>query len=191
MGRHGSFIKRFFDILISLFTLLLFSPILILCMILIKLESKGPAIFIQHRVGIDGSLFKMYKLRGMVDNAELLGPALTQVDDPRLTKTGKLFRRMSIDELPQVVNVLFGDMSIVGPRPEVVSITEEYSKEMRIIFKYKPGITGFSQINGRQTLTPEARIKMELEYYSRANFWSDLLIVLKTPYVVLTNKGNI
>ncbi len=191
MGKHGSFIKRFTDILFSLLTLLIFSPLLLICMLMVKLESKGPAIFVQKRVGVDGKIFNMYKLRGMVDKAESLGPALTQVDDPRLTKTGKLFRRLSIDELPQVVNVLLGDMSIVGPRPEVISLTEDYTDEMRQIFKYKPGITGISQLNGRQTLTPEKRIKMELEYYSQANFFTDLMLVLKTPYIVFTNEGNI
>ena len=133
----------------------------------------------------------MFKLRGMVENALEIGPNLTQVNDPRLTKTGKLFRRLSIDEIPQFINVLFGSMSIVGPRPEILDITNDYSKEQKKVFQFTPGITGFSQINGRQMLTPEERTRMEVEYYCNATFISDLLILLKTPLVVLTNEGNV
>jgi lipopolysaccharide/colanic/teichoic acid biosynthesis glycosyltransferase len=160
-------------------------------MIAIKIESDGPAIFVQERTGMNGKPFKMYKLRGMVKNALDIGPELTQINDPRLTKTGKLFRRLSIDEIPQFFNVLIGEMSFVGPRPEIPSITEKYSQSQKKIFKFKPGITGISQINGRQTLSPENRVAMEIEYYSRETFWSDLKIILKTPKVVISNEGNI
>ncbi len=191
MGRPGSFLKRIIDIVISLVVLIVTAPVMILCMIAIKLESKGPAIFVHERTGLNGKPFKMYKLRGMVDNALAIGPELTQVNDPRLTKTGKLFRRMSIDEIPQFINVLKGEMSLIGPRPEVQSITRTYSNQQKKIFNYKPGITGISQINGRQTLTPEQRIRMEIDYYSKETFWSDFKILLKTPQVVITNEGNI
>jgi len=133
----------------------------------------------------------MIKLRGMVKNASEIGPPLTQVNDPRVTRVGKFLRRTSIDEIPQVINVLKGEMSLIGPRPEIVSITETYTEEQRKVFKFKPGITGYSQVNGRQTLTPEKRIKMEVEYYSKANFWSDLKITFSTFKVVLNNEGNI
>ncbi|MCK9211406.1 MAG: sugar transferase [Ignavibacteriaceae bacterium] len=191
MGREGSIIKRFSDIVISLCVLILSSPILLFAMMAVRFETPGPAIFMQQRTGKNGKPFKMYKLRGMVENALEIGPNLTQVNDPRLTKTGKLFRRLSIDELPQFINVLNGTMSIVGPRPEIVEITETYTEEQKKVFRFKPGLTGISQINGRQLLTPEKRTMMEVIYYERATFFSDLFIILKTPVVILTNEGNI
>ncbi|NCQ17479.1 MAG: sugar transferase [Ignavibacteria bacterium CG_4_8_14_3_um_filter_37_9] len=191
MGREGSFIKRFSDIIIGFCILILHSPILLIAMAAIKIESPGPAIFIQLRAGKGGKPFKMFKLRGMVKNALEIGPNLTQINDPRLTKTGRFFRRLSIDELPQFFNVLNGTMSIVGPRPEILDITESYTDEQKKVFQFTPGITGFSQINGRQMLTPEERTRMEVEYYRKATFISDLLILLKTPFVILSNEGNI
>lgn len=191
MGREGSIIKRISDIIISLFVLIVTSPVLLLAIIAIRIESPGQAIFIQLRAGKNGKPFKMYKLRGMVKNALEIGPNLTQVNDPRLTKTGKFLRRLSIDEIPQFINVLFGSMSIVGPRPEILDITDNYSEEQKKVFKFTPGITGFSQINGRQMLTPEQRTQMEVEYYRKATFISDFLILLKTPLVILTNQGNV
>lgn len=191
MGREGSIIKRISDIILSLFILTVTSPILLLAMAAIRIETPGAAIFIQLRAGKNGKPFKMFKLRGMVENALEIGPNLTQVNDPRLTKTGRFFRRISIDELPQFFNVLNGTMSIVGPRPEILDITNTYTEEQKKVFQFKPGITGFSQINGRQMLTPEERTQMEVAYYLRATFFSDLLILLKTPFVILTNEGNI
>ena len=191
MGSEGSFIKRFSDIVLSFFVLILSSPILLVAIVAIRIETSGPAIFIQLRAGKGGKPFKMFKLRGMVKNALDIGPNLTQINDPRLTKTGKLFRRLSIDELPQFFNVLNGTMSIVGPRPEILDITETYTEEQREVFRFKPGITGFSQINGRQLLSPEERTRMEVNYYNKASFFSDLLIILKTPLIILSNEGNI
>ncbi|MGE5845082.1 MAG: sugar transferase [Ignavibacteria bacterium] len=191
MGKQGTFIKRFTDILISIFTLLLTAPIIFAAAVVIKLDSRGPVIFSQLRSGYNGKKFKMYKLRGMVENALEIGPELTQENDPRITRVGKILRRTSIDELPQFVNVIKGDMSIIGPRPEVVSITNNYTPDQQKIFKFKPGITGYSQINGRQKLTPEQRVKMEINYYNRANFWSDLKIVFETFKVIESNHGNI
>jgi lipopolysaccharide/colanic/teichoic acid biosynthesis glycosyltransferase len=127
----------------------------------------------------------------MIDNALQFGPELTQQDDPRLTKMGKFLRRTSIDEIPNFINVLLGDMSIVGPRPEMPTLTQKYTQDYREIFKFKPGVTGYSQVNGRQKMTPEQRVKMELNYYRSADFFSDLKICFKTISVVLTNDGNI
>ncbi len=191
MGKEGSIIKRTSDIIISLFVLLITSPVILLAIAAIRIESTGSAIFVQLRAGKNGKPFKMFKLRGMVENALEIGPNLTQANDPRLTKTGKLFRRMSIDEIPQFINVLFGSMSIVGPRPEILDITNNYTEEQKKVFQFTPGITGFSQINGRQMLKPEERTRMEVEYYQSATFVSDLLILLKTPLIVLTNEGNV
>jgi lipopolysaccharide/colanic/teichoic acid biosynthesis glycosyltransferase len=191
MGKQGSLIKRLTDIIISLFVLLITSPILLLSALAIKLESKGPALFIQERTGLLGKNFKMFKFRGMIDNALSYGPELTQVDDPRITKVGKFLRRTSIDEIPNFINVLLGEMSIIGPRPEIISITIGYSEEQKKVFQFKPGITGYSQINGRQMLSPEERVKMEIEYYKNENFLHDISMLFHTIKVVITNKGNI
>lgn len=191
MGKQGSWIKRFTDILLSSFILIFTSPILILSAIAIKLESKGPAFFLHERTGYLGEKFKLIKFRGMVDNALDIGPELTQVNDPRITKVGKFLRRTSIDELPNFINVLKGEMTIIGPRPDIPTITDKYTKEQMKIFDFKPGVTGISQINGRQMLSPDDRIHMELGYYKNANFFSDLIVFLKTFIVVFNNKGNI
>ncbi|MBK7629696.1 MAG: sugar transferase [Ignavibacteriales bacterium] len=176
------FKSYFFIVYISLF---------IIVSIAIKLESKGPVFFIHPRAGLEGEAFKMIKFRGMIDNALQFGPELTQQNDPRITKVGKFLRRTSIDELPQLINVLKGEMSIVGPRPEILSITSNYSIDHKEVFKFLPGITGYSQINGRQMLTPEQRTEMEINYYKNETFWSDLIIVFKTFSVVLSNEGNL
>lgn len=191
MGKQGSLLKRFTDIFISILSLILSLPLFVIVGLAIKLESKGPVFFLHRRAGLNGKAFTMIKFRGMIDNALQYGPELTQFNDPRITKVGKFLRRTSIDELPQILNVLKGEMSIIGPRPEILSITLKYSDEQKEVFKFTPGITGFSQINGRQMLTPEQRTEMEIGYYSKETFWSDLKILLKTFSVVITNDGNI
>jgi lipopolysaccharide/colanic/teichoic acid biosynthesis glycosyltransferase len=191
MGKQGSFIKRFTDILVSFFSLILFSPVFLISAIAIKLDSKGPILFLHERTGLKGKTFRMIKFRGMIDNALNYGPGITQVNDPRITRVGKFLRRTSIDELPQLLNVLKGEMSIIGPRPEITSITASYSEDQKRVFNFLPGITGISQINGRQTLTPEERTAMEIEYYSNETFFSDLKIFFVTFWVILVNKGNI
>jgi undecaprenyl phosphate N,N'-diacetylbacillosamine 1-phosphate transferase len=191
MGKKNSFIKRLTDIFISIFILTFFSPILILAGMVIKLESKGPVFFLHERVGYQGKKFKLYKLRGMVNNALEIGPEITQKNDPRITKAGKFLRRTSVDEIPNFINVIKGDMSLVGPRPDIISITDKYTESQKKVFDFKPGVTGVSQISGRQMLTPEVRVKMEIDYYNNATFWSDLVIVIKTLKVILNNKGNV
>ena len=191
MGRQGSLIKRFTDVVVSFLTLMIFSPILLLAIIAIKIESKGPAFFLHERTGHKGEKFKLYKLRGMVVNAIDIGPEITQVNDSRITKVGRILRRTSIDEIPNFINVLKGEMSLVGPRPEIVSITDKYTLEQKKVLDFMPGVTGVSQINGRQTLTPCERVRMEIEYYIKATLLSDLLIILKTFKVIWNNKGNV
>ena len=191
MGKQGSIIKRLTDLILSLSTLIITFPILLVVALAIKVDSKGPIFFIHERTGLKGLPFRMIKFRGMVNNALAVGPELTQKDDPRITRVGKFLRRTSIDEIPQAINVLKGEMSIVGPRPEIISITKTYTENQKLIFKYKPGITGFSQIHGRQLLTPGERITMELNYYMNAGFWSDLLVAIKTIFVIISNKGNL
>ena len=191
MGKQNSFIKRLTDIVFGILILIIFSPILLLASIIIKLESKGNVFFLHERAGFEGEKFKLCKLRGMVNNALEIGPEITQVNDPRLTKIGKILRRTSVDEVPNFINVIKGEMSIVGPRPDIFSITNNYTKAQKKVFNFKPGVTGISQINRRQRLTPEERVKMEIDYYNNATFFSDLVVVLKTLKVVLNNKGNI
>ena len=191
MGKQGSFFKRLTDILISLVILIVTSPLLIIAAIAIKIDSKGPIFFLHERTGLKEKHFKMIKFRGMIDNALTFGPGITQVNDPRITRIGKILRRTSIDEIPQVINVLKGEMSIIGPRPEITSITQNYNYIQKRVFDFKPGITGISQISGRQTLTPENRTEMEINYYSNENFWSDFKILFKTIFIVISNEGNI
>ena len=191
MGKPGSFIKRLTDIILSFLILIISFPILIIAAIAIKLDSEGPVFFIQERTGLNGSPFMMVKFRGMVADALEIGPQLTQENDPRITRVGKILRRTSIDEIPQVINVLKGEMSLIGPRPEITSITSKFTDDQRKVFDYKPGITGYSQINGRQRLSPEKRVIMEVEYYSKANFNSDFGIALSTLKVVINNEGNL
>ena len=131
MGKQGSFIKRLTDLLFSLTILIISFPFLIIAALAIKIDSKGPIFFIQERTGFKAKSFKMIKFRGMVFDALKIGPELTQKDDPRITRVGKFLRRTSVDEIPQVINVLKGEMSIVGPRPEITSITSDYSDEQR------------------------------------------------------------
>ncbi len=191
MGKQNSFIKRFSDIFISILVLTFSLPLILIAMIAIKLDSKGPVFFIHERTGLGGKPFKMYKFRGMIDNALSFGPVLTQENDPRITRVGKILRRTSFDEVPQFINVLLGDMSIIGPRPEMISITENYNEYQRKVFDFKPGITGIAQVNGRQKLTPDERTEMEINYYIKENFLDDLKILLKTIKVVISNEGNI
>lgn len=191
MSKCVSTLFRLVDILISFFLLFLSLPFFLITAVAIKLDSKGPVFFIHERTGYKGEKFKMIKFRGMVNNALAIGPELTRQNDPRITRVGKFLRRTSIDELPQFINVIKGEMSIIGPRPEITSITENYNLEQREVFNYKPGITGISQINGRQMLTPDKRIEMEIDYYKRATIKSNFKIFLKTFKVVLSNEGNI
>lgn len=191
MGKQGSLIKRLTDIIVSLFVLIIFSPILLIFAIAIKFESRGPVFFIQERSGFGGKPFKLFKFRGMVQNALEIGPELTQQNDPRVTKVGRILRRTSIDEIPNFINVLKGEMSVIGPRPEILSITSKYNDIQRKVFQFKPGVTGISQINGRQMLTPEQRVNMEIDYYNKETFWSDLKVLLNTFSVVINNEGNV
>lgn len=191
MGSPGSFIKRITDIIISLLVIIVTSPLLIIVAVAILTESKGGVFFIQDRVGKDGVIFKIYKLRTMVVNAEKIGPVLTQKSDQRITKIGRLLRLSSLDEVPQMINVLKGEMSIIGPRPEVPSIAKDYTVQQKRVFNYKPGITGIVQVSGRAALEIETKLKMDIEYYPKENFWSDLVILIKTPLAILSNNGNV
>ncbi len=192
--------KRIIDILLSIILLVLTCPILVLAMIAIKLTSKGPVIFSQKRAGQYGKIFVMFKLRTMDNNIEnhkeILkdpngqnGPAFKLRDDPRITPVGKILRKTSIDELPQLINVLKGDMSIVGPRPLPLEQVKFDTIAERARLTVKPGITGLWQVSGRADIPYEEWIKLDLYYIEHRSFWLDFWIMLKTVPAVIFGKG--
>lgn len=183
-------IKRIIDFLFSLIILLILLPLFLVVAILIKLDSKGPVIFKQSRLGKDGNVFKVWKFRTMIDNAEKMGTGLTTAqNDPRITRVGKILRKTSIDELPQLINVLKGDMSFIGPRPAPVHHLKQYNENERQRLKVLPGITGWAQVNGRNILTWPERIEKDIWYVNNISFLLDLKIAFKTIKVVLFSEG--
>lgn len=199
-SRSSLLIKRISDVLISGVGLLLFSPFLALIAILIKLDTPGPVFFTQIRAGRDGRPFRMYKLRTMVADAEAKLPELVDIDelsdpmfklrnDPRITRVGAVLRRFSLDEVPQLFNVLLGEMSIVGPRPEQVELVERYSGEALARLVVKPGVTGPMQVFGRGELTFEERVAVEMDYVENASLARDLRIMIHTLPAVMRGTG--
>jgi exopolysaccharide biosynthesis polyprenyl glycosylphosphotransferase len=185
-------IKRSIDVLFALIGLIMSIPIIVIAFIFIKLETEGPIIYIQERVGKDGCTFLIYKLRTMYCDAEKDGIQWAQKNDPRVTKVGRFLRRTRIDELPQFINVLKGDMSIVGPRPERSYFVEEFSKkipEFNERLAVRPGLTGWSQINGGYELSPEEKLKSDLFYIKNQSILLDMKIILKTIKIVITSEG--
>ncbi|KRG09600.1 sugar transferase [Lederbergia galactosidilytica] len=185
MRKFNLFIKRVIDFIGSLIGVVIISPILIFIALAIKLSSKGPVFFKQERLGKDGKIFKIIKFRTMIVNAEKIGSGLfVKTDsDNRITKIGKLLRATSLDELPQLLNVLFGEMSLVGPRPPVPQHPynyDEYSDFQRKRFEMKPGMTGLTQVTVRNSVSWEERIPIDVEYIERFNIWLDIKILLKT-----------
>ena len=179
-------IKRIMDVTFSLLFILVFSPIYLLIMLLIKLTSPGPIFYTQQRMGLDGKLFKCIKFRGMYQNAEQsLGPVWAKKNDSRVTPIGKFLRQTSLDELPQFFNVLKGEMSIVGPRPERPFFVDKFKKEIPgyiLRHKMKSGITGWAQVNGwRGQTSLEKRIEYDLWYIQNWSLWLDVKIMLLTP----------
>ncbi|MCI6188328.1 MAG: sugar transferase [Clostridium sp.] len=195
-----SFTKRVFDVGASFVGLTLLSPVLLAAAIAIKLESKGPIIFSQDRVGLNGKIFKMYKLRSMVSNAEELkeklleqnemsGPMFKMKDDPRITKVGKFIRKTSIDELPQLINVLKGDMSLVGPRPSLPKEVEQFEPWMYERLQVKPGLTCIWQVSGRNNIDFEDWMKLDIKYVRERSFFGDLKLVFRTFFVLFGDKN--
>lgn len=185
-------IKKLADTLLALIGLAAASPIMLIAIILIKLETKGPFIYTQQRVGKNGKLFEIYKFRTMYFNAEKDGIQWAQKDDPRATKVGRVLRKTRIDELPQFINVLKGEMSIVGPRPERPFFVEEFSKHIPQFYErlvVLPGITGWSQINGGYELTPEQKLEKDLFYIENQSILLDIKIILKTIRIIFTFEG--
>jgi lipopolysaccharide/colanic/teichoic acid biosynthesis glycosyltransferase len=183
-------VKRLFDLVVSLIFLILLSPFILLVSIAILIESKGGVIFTQERVGQFAKPFPMYKFRSMVADASQKGPYFTAKGDPRVTRVGAFLRKTSLDELPQLLNVLKGDMSLVGPRPDVFAqqsnyTQEEWEKRMSV----KPGITGLAQATLRNVGGPGRRTALDLEYVDNISFGLDLKILLLTVKQVLF-KGS-
>lgn len=184
------FIKRIFDLFVATFLLIVFSPLFLLIAFFIKIDSSGPIFFKHSRVGKDGNYFLMWKFRTMKKDADKIGPNLTQDNDPRITRIGKWLRRLSLDELPQLINVLRGEMSIVGPRPEIPEIVKTYTDQQKRALSVKPGITGLSQVNGRDDLPINEKLQFELEYVDHFSFILDLKILLKTIPAIVSARGN-
>ncbi|MEZ8825283.1 sugar transferase [Vibrio amylolyticus] len=183
--------KRTFDIVVSLVALFLLSPILVVVSALIWKNDRGPVFFRQRRVGLNGKEFCILKFRSMVENAPELGGYQTLDNDNRITKVGAFIRKTSIDELPQFLNVLKGDMSIVGPRPNVLAQRDEYDEwEWNARNSVRPGITGLAQAKGRSSLSPARRTQLDLEYADSHSVMRDVSILILTVKQVITQGGN-
>ena len=194
-------IKRLIDIFGSLLGIVLLSPIILIVAILIKIEDpNGPVFFKQVRVGKDETKFYMYKFRSMVIDAEdrlndllelneISGAMFKMKEDPRVTKLGKFIRKTSIDELPQLVNVLKGEMSLVGPRPPLLREVQEYSSHDKLRLLVKPGCTGLWQVSGRSNMGFEEMVDLDIQYIMNRNLLLDIKIILKTVMVMVNSKG--
>lgn len=193
--------KRMLDLVVAAVLLVMISPLWLLIVLWIRLDSTGPAIFTQTRVGLWGKPYTIYKFRTMTTNADaLIKSKLENVtnlesfvfqekNDPRVTRSGKFLRKTSLDELPQLLNILIGNMSLVGPRPEVPDIVKHYTSEQRLRLNVLPGVTGLAQVNGRSELTLGETLAFDVEYVRRWNIWLDLAILWRTFFVVFSGKG--
>ncbi|HSV26273.1 MAG TPA: sugar transferase [Sedimentisphaerales bacterium] len=172
--------KRLFDLFISLFAAIVLLPMMILIVIAIRLSSRGPAVFVQERAGKDAKPFRMYKFRTMRSDVEAFGPSPRSGDDPRLTRIGRLLRETSLDELPQLLNIIKGEMALVGPRPLYVAQIAEWNDREKQRLLVKPGITGLAQVSGRGGLTREEKLELDVRYVETADLLTDLKILLAT-----------
>ena len=177
--------KRLFDFFISFAILLLLFPLFIIVAVLIKLDSKGPIFYLQSRVGENGRVFRIYKLRTMTNKERDPNVKQTYLQDPDITRIGGLLRRFKIDELPQIWNVFIGDMSLVGPRPALPSLYEKFGEIAKKRCEVRPGMTGWAQVNGNIYLPWEERLCLDREYVDRMSFMLDLRILVKTVAIVL------
>lgn len=189
------FFKRFLDFILSLLAIIILSPLLLIISIFIKLDSKGPVFFLQERVGLNQKIFKIIKFRTMVVNAEHIGDGLRvkENDDPRITKIGRILRKTSLDELPQLFNIIKGDMSIIGPRPPVTYHpynVGEYDEIKKHRFDVRPGLSGLAQVKVRNSATWDERIEYDLSYIKNITLINDLKILLKTIIGVI-KRDNI
>lgn len=181
-------LKRMVDIILSMPVVVLLLPVFVVIIIMIKISSKGPAIFTQERAGKDGKPFIFYKFRTMRLDVDPFGPSPKSNQDIRLTKIGKFLRENSLDELPQLFNILKGDMSIVGPRPLYVSQMAEWNERQKKRLLVKPGLTGLAQISGRGRLTREEKLELDVKYVETAGLGSDVKMILATACQVFGRK---
>lgn len=192
MRIYKNFGKRAIDFTTALIALLIIWPLLLIIAVIVKLDSKGPAVFVQERLTLGGKVFKMYKFRTMIVNAEKQGTgAYSFGNDPRITKAGNILRKLSLDELLQLVNILKGDMAFVGPRPILTYHPckyEEYTEEEKTVFTVRPGISGWAQVNGRNSVDWEERFKLNEWYVQHVSLWLDIKIVFMTIAQVFSRK---
>jgi exopolysaccharide biosynthesis polyprenyl glycosylphosphotransferase len=197
---YETFLKRLLDVMLASLGLIASAPIWLGIVIAIRLDSPGPAIFVQQRVGLHGRRFTFYKFRSMRTDAEKMlreirssnevdGPVFKMRRDPRVTRVGALLRRTSLDELPQLINVLKGDMSMVGPRPPIPSEVEQYRPLDMLRLAVKPGITCLWQVGGRSTVGFDAWMELDREYVRRLSWWLDVSILARTVWAVLSCRG--
>lgn len=184
-------IKRLIDIILSLIVLVLFLPVWIIVAILIKVTSKGPIFFLQDRPGQHKEIFKVYKYRTMkIGSEKMIKGQEVMKDDDRVTSIGKFLRRTKLDEIPQVLNVLKGEMSLVGPRPERIASLDDYDDEISKRLNMKPGMTGLAQVSGNIYLTLQDRYKFDVYYIENYSLWLDIKIILRTVGVVLFGEDS-
>lgn len=183
-------LKRLFDLVLALALVVVLSPVMLVAAIAIPLESPGGPLFKQERVGKGGRPFTIYKFRSMRRDASA-GPVLTQEGDARITRVGRFLRRTSIDEFPQLFNILKGEMSFIGPRPEVPSIVQsEWSEDDKaLVLSVLPGLSGWAQIHGRDDLDIPTKLRLDREYAEHLSLVRDLLILVRTPWILLTGRG--
>jgi len=197
------YIKRFMDVILATIALVVLSPIFLIIAIAIKIESKGPVFFKHTRIGKNGKIIKLYKFRSMVINAEELIKSFTPeqmqeykenyklTNDPRITKIGKFLRKTSLDELPQLLNIIKGELSIIGPRPVVTDELEKYGANTKKFLSVTPGLTGYWAANGRSCTTYEQRMQMELYYIDNLSLKMDIKVFFKTIEAVIKREGAI
>lgn len=185
---YRKYIKRILDFTLSLVALIILSPIFLVIAVLVRIKLGSPVIFKQQRPGLNEKIFKLYKFRTMTDKKDENGNLLP--DEERLTKFGKFLRSTSLDELPELINILKGDMSIVGPRPLLVEYLEYYTEKEKHRHDVRPGLTGLAQVNGRNYVKWEEKFAMDLEYIEKLSFKNDVSILVKTVLIVL-KRNNI
>lgn len=195
------FFKRVFDVVMSVLAIIVLSPVFLFIAVLIKRDSKGPVFYKHYRIGKNGKPFYMYKFRSMIPDADKAFHDLPEdkkkefaenykiTDDPRITPVGKRLRETSLDELPQFINVIKGELSLVGPRPIIDEELEKYGQNKDKFLSVIPGITGYWQANGRSDVTYEKRMELELYYVDHAGFWLDIKILFKTVMAVFKRDG--
>lgn len=184
---YKKYIKRLLDILLSFLAIIVLLPIYIIVAILVRIKLGSPVLFTQERPGLHEKIFKMYKFRTMTSETDEEGNLLP--DEVRLTSSGKLLRSTSLDELPELFNILKGDMSIVGPRPLLVKYLPLYNEEQKHRHDVRPGLTGLAQVNGRNTITWEDKFKYDVEYTKNISFYNDVNIIIKTVLKVIQRDG--